>query len=228
MADLAKIPEPKSAVTPTPTFEIGNSKIGKSGKFATTVFVWNLPAMATCPGASSWCSNACYNADPRIEKFPVSEWIQNWAWAIHRPDELRAALLRQIREAPPPTAVRIHSSGDFFSVGYIDLWLSIVQLSPASQFWAYTRSWVRDDLRQGLDRLRLQENVELFASWDMTMRPAPKGWRRSIVVDPESETIIRDADLSLVCPEQDGLLPNCASCGYCFTRRPGDVIFDVH
>lgn len=33
--------------------EPGNTKTGRSGSLYRTIFVWNLPAVATCPGASS-------------------------------------------------------------------------------------------------------------------------------------------------------------------------------
>jgi hypothetical protein len=41
---------PVSSQIGRPLLEAGNTKLGKNGRFAETVFVWNLPAMATCPG----------------------------------------------------------------------------------------------------------------------------------------------------------------------------------
>ena len=47
------------------TLSEGNRKTGTSGKFFNSVFVWNLPSVATCPGRSDWCMEHCYNADTR-------------------------------------------------------------------------------------------------------------------------------------------------------------------
>lgn len=227
LAGLAGIPIPLHAESEqAPKLEPGNSKIGTRGKFAQTMFVWNLPAMATCPGASLWCSKHCYNGDSRVEKFPVASWTENWAWAIYKTSALRDAIVSQIVVAPAPVSVRIHSSGDFYSGSYVRLWIEIAEATPEVRYWAYTRSWTDESLLPELQRLHESKNVELFASWDATMPRPPANWRLSIVGGATQDKIIEGHGLT--CPEQDGRLPDCANCAYCFTRRDGDVIFDVH
>ena len=227
LSDLANLSIPSISPTLEPLLELGNSKIGKSGRFARTAFVWNLPAIATCPGASRWCSAHCYNADARTEKFPLGLWANNWAWAVERPADLEVLIVKKINEAAPPVAVRIHSSGDFFSPAYVALWLAICRRCPETHFWAYTRSWQNPSLAAGLAELRHLPNVELFASWDATMPQPPIGWRLSIVVEGGMPDGTSDVG-ALQCPEEDGRVSNCANCGYCFTRRPGDVVFALH
>jgi hypothetical protein len=210
--------------------EPGNTKIGQSGTFYNSVFVWNLPAVATCPGASPWCLTHCYNADERDDVFPLDNWRENWAWLIHQPVVLRNHIVEQLKQSTGPCAVRIHSSGDFYSNEYIEFWLEIARVVPDVAFWAYTRSWTDFELLASLDTLRSMPNVQLFASCDNTMPPPPLGWRRSIVVDRLDElsgqNLLEDTFLS--CPEQIGVLPNCASCAFCIDRRKGDVLFALH
>jgi len=211
-------PQGKSPVGLAP----GNGKTGQTGSIFRTVFVWNLPAVATCPAASSWCLSRCYNADSRTEVFPVADWLDNWSWFMTQPDRLAERICMQLRDAEGPVAVRVHSSGDFFSEPYIAFWTEIARRSATAAFWAYTRSWA-------LDAMAALPNVHLFASWDRSMPPPPAAWRISFVLydpdDPIPEDVIGQ---SALCPEQDGRTMNCASCGFCMTRRSESIVFFLH
>jgi hypothetical protein len=204
----------------------GNKKTGDSGRFYRSVFVWNIPAVVSCPGASEWCLTHCYNADPRADIFPVSAWRDNWSWFTYKPQELRARILEQLSSAERPTAVRIHSSGDFYSQSYILFWIDVIRQCQDVQFWAYTRSWTIPDLLPHLELLRAEPNFELFASWDNTMPHPPNGWRLSLV-EEKAEAFTKQPH-DLLCPEQVGQVPNCASCGFCIERRAGNVLFLTH
>lgn len=204
----------------------GNTKVGAHGRHYKSGFVWNLPAVATCPGASRWCRRSCYNADSRADVFPVHEWMENWAWFLHHPDQLRTQITDQLTAATAPAAVRVHSSGDFYSVPYIHFWSEIAQDHPTVRFWAYTRSWVIKELRDGLDLLRQLPNFQLFASVDHTMVSPLQDWRLAIVVDAIAG--VKKTPASFLCPEQIGRLSNCLSCGYCIVGEQGNVVFTLH
>ena len=207
----------------------GNSKTGISGTFFATVFVWNLPAVASCLGASEWCLTHCYNADPRTDVFPIHEWTENWYWAKHHPERLSAQIKTQLAQAAHPTAVRVHSSGDFFSIDYVNFWRRLAEEHTSIAFWAYTRSWANPELLLALSELERMPNVHLFASWDQTMPPPPQGWRRAYVVDTiEALSSVEDSFGFLPCPEQVQALPNCASCGFCIRRDSRSVGFLLH
>lgn len=206
--------------------EPGNSKLGQSSQWYASVLVWNLPSVASCPGASAWCRSICYNADPRADVFPVDRWLDNWAWFEESPSELETNIIAQLEASPHPTAVRIHSSGDFYSAKYISMWHRVIKQAASVKFWAYTRSWCVDELLPKLDMLRNCENLQLFASWDDTMSPAPKGWRRSLVYNPaEGRPNIGDGT---DCPEQFVKVADCAHCRFCIEPRKGDVLFSLH
>lgn len=221
-------------VDTVPSLEPGNSKTGTTGKFYQRIFVWNLPAMVSCPGASEYCKSLCYNADMRTDAFPFEKWRNNHWWAVNRTNDLREHLISELAEAPVSTAVRIHSSGDFFNSDYIQMWCLIAESLPNVSFWAYTRSWTTPTLFPLLSRLRALPNVQLFASWDVTMPPPPLDWRISYVQEgrlPLSTSGLIPPSIQqqlFYCPEQSGQTPNCASCGFCIRSEHRGVLFDLH
>jgi len=207
-----------------PLFERGNSKIGFSSEDYDIVLVWNLPAVLTCPSASEWCLTNCYNADERTEKFPLDLWYKNLLYFQQNKDELQGVMLHTLLQPEKRIAVRIHSSGDFFSEEYIDFWRGIISQTPNVRYWSYTRSWTDRALLNRLEKLKSLNNIQLFASWDNTMPEPPKGWRKSIVYDELTANPIG----GIVCPEQNGSVPNCATCNYCITKKHGDIYFILH
>jgi hypothetical protein len=57
---------------------------------------------------------------------------------------------------------------------------------------------------------------------DVTIiEPAPEGWRVA-TIEPEGR------DRGMKCLEQVGKMPDCQSCGYCFRKPKGNVIFELH
>lgn len=208
------------------TLEPGNKKTGQRSDYYNSVFVWNIPPVSTCPGRSSWCTKYCYNGDDRPDIYPIGIWADNWWGCVHDRQSVKESIIGKIRNSPGKTALRIHSSGDFFSVEYINMWIEIVDLCPDVDFWAYTRSWTVPILLESLYELKERINLQLFASWDDTMRPPPKDWRLSFVDKhlPESKNI------TLNCPEQYNLSKDktCASCRYCLIDKEGDVFFVLH
>lgn len=210
--------------TSAPLLEHGNSKIGFASESYDVVFVWNLPAVLTCPSASTWCLTNCYNADHRVEKFPLDLWYKNLLYFQQNELKLEEVLIKKLSQPNRRIAVRIHSSGDFFSNDYIKFWIRIVSNTPNVKYWSYTRSWTNIELLENLKTLKELPNIQLFASWDDTMPNLPSGWRKSIVYSNLSLNISG----GIVCPEQNGSMPNCAACNYCITKKHGDIYFILH
>ena len=122
-----------------------NSKLKKtSEKFGVRVFNFGIPAYksvsgkVTCPFAKD-CIKYCYaqkgayiwsNVSPAFEKryhltkLPVVfKRMMSSALKRHKVDFLR-----------------IHDSGDFYSLKYVQMWLEIIRAHPDIKFYAYTKS----------------------------------------------------------------------------------------
>ena len=123
----------------------GNSKLGKS------VFTWStLPTnnsyhvaidgehydiSGTCPCHCSGCyaTHGCY-CFPSV----IASLAKKTVLAQQFMDFVERAIMAQI-EADNIQLLRIHASGDFFSVEYVEMWKRIVRAFPSCLFWTYTK-----------------------------------------------------------------------------------------
>ncbi|MDO8272424.1 MAG: hypothetical protein Q7U82_10995 [Gammaproteobacteria bacterium] len=216
---------PERSETPlTPYLESGNKKVGFKSKAYSSVFVWNMPTVRTCPGASKWCLTHCYNADERKEVYAHDKWEVNLLCFERNRSELEQFLINELNKPIGRCAVRVHSSGDFFSNDYIRFWRRISEKCPKASFWAYTRSWAVGELLDDLEILKSQHNFQLFASWDKTMPDPPNGWRVSFVYSQDTDSALMPG---LLCPEER-THTNCAKCRYCIEHGDGNVLFREH
>jgi hypothetical protein len=213
-------------------FGIGNTKIGMG------VFTYSRLAgqmSGTCPGSTDECEAICYAK--RISGVVREVYVTN----------------SMTSEVPPLPAecriLRLHISGDFDSVNYIENWIKRLQERPDVTCWAYTRSWRVPELLPALERLRALPNMQLFASMDQSHTDIPPSdWRRAwIDGDPragdplnigahidvtalghERNQTTFDLTPSYVCPEETKHKENCLACGYCFEGQKNDVTFLRH
>lgn len=135
----------------------------------------------TCPGSSEFCELTCY------------------AKRIGGPVQDVYARNTFTDEVPPIPddckLLRIHVSGDFDTVGYIDHWITRLTERPDVKAWAYTRSWRVPSLLKSLEELRALPNMQLFASMDISIKELPPaGWRRAWLVPQGCETCHRPLD----------------------------------
>lgn len=111
----------------------GNSKLGKD------VLCFDLLAVRTCPNCKD-CRKSCYAA--KMERFrPVvhDKHVFNTMLAVRDMDFLFALIIEQLHQTKKKI-VRIHSSGDFFSQEYLELWCQIASLFPKISFYGYTKT----------------------------------------------------------------------------------------
>lgn len=124
----------------------------KTEYYTGVVYEYNLPTGHSCPGAleclvtvnretgkatNDSIAYRCYAAP--AERFPG---VRESRW--NNFENARAGILTQL--PAPAVAVRIHSSGDFFSQKYFDMWIEFCKHYPQVDFWAYTKSlpyWVK-------------------------------------------------------------------------------------
>lgn len=189
----------------------------------------------TCPGSTPECERICYAARPVKEMGPVAVmWLKNSIMVDVPPLPEDAKLLR------------IHVSGDFDTVEYVENWIVRLTERPDVRAWAYTRSWRVPELLPALERLRALPNVQLFASMDKsTPVLPPAGWRRAWIDgdpragdpqlvrahmdDPVQHNLVTvDGGRTYVCPEETKRVPDCERCGYCIDGTRNDVTFLEH
>ena len=128
-----------------------NSKIAKTGKkHGISLYNFGIPAyksqsgLITCPAAGT-CKIGCY-AQQGAYMFgnvrPVFEWrlqvTQSDDFITLMQSELDAAK-RKAAKRGQQVVIRIHDSGDFYSVPYLKRWLVIMDTNPEIRFYAYTK-----------------------------------------------------------------------------------------
>lgn len=131
---------------------MGKGKFSRNTKYYDgVVYEFNLPAGWSCP----YAKECVVKVDRETGKFDN----QSHAFRCYAASAERFPSCRKSRwsnfdfvsnggvvEVPTKAkAVRIHSSGDFFSQKYFDMWLDVCASNPDVEFWAFTKSvryWV--------------------------------------------------------------------------------------
>lgn len=213
-----------------------NSKLGPM------IHGWSLPAGRefSCPGESHLCRVRCYAKAgffwmPNVKRCHINNF------AFSRTDEFADWMLANIRHKFI-RAMRVHVSGDFYDLTYVEKWQRIVTAAKNATFFAYTRSWRQDEMLPDLIRLSQLPNMQLWWSIDRETGPAPivRGVRRAYMAidDVDAELAPNDCDLVFrdqrgtvmkkangvqVCPVEDGVKRQvkitCSSCGICWSRN---------
>ena len=177
---------------------------------------FSLPVITTCPGKTPFCDRYCFGL---------------WGWFSmvdmkRKNDERLAAtladgfvdtIIEEIRKTRAP-AFRLHVIGDFYTVEYVEKWITIAKWLPYVIFFGSTRSWRCEFLAEALKQMRDLENVYLKASVDLTdsLDPFSCGWS---VWSVEGEGIL--------CPHDHKSVANCAECKRCWTIKDLNVNFSL-
>jgi hypothetical protein len=158
--------------------------------------------------------------------------VKNTAIAINNPEEIYNQVCGWLAMYRP-MAFRIHVSGDFFNVQYLDAWNRIAKRNPAVKFFAFTKQF--DVLRNYIANIKLAKNLSIilsawipdkFTTWlppEDLRKKFPVAW----ITDKTAQSqwyIAQYMDGIDVC---EG---NCETCGKCFSRKKkhGDITFIKH
>ena len=204
-----------------------------------------MPAVSTCPGRTKLCEGICYATSGFFRFRNVRTSLQK-SLEASRDDGFATLVRDEIGRRRSIKAVRIHPSGDFYSVEYIAKWIDIVKSSPNTRFWAYTRSWRVPELIPKLKELSELPNIELFASVDEESGRAQQSTEASATgkiqeVHEAAPSWLRIADVVdnwdevdssyVQCPNLKNKSITCAKCTYCFKTAGGkkiNVVFTKH
>jgi len=217
----------------------GNRKLGQKH-----IWGFTLPSGtdAVCPGRTASCSRYCYAR--RLERIrPKVHKAYRRNLALTKRQDFSRRVYHFVRAMRIRT-VRIHVGGDFYSEEYARKWLQVIEKSPRTRFYFYTRSWRDPPIRAVLEQMAALPNCRAWYSCDQetglpgALQPAIKvAWlqvERDEQIPAEVTMVFRRQGLrkldlpmirSKVCPEQDGVTRpervTCEQCQWCFRAGQG-------
>ena len=122
-----------------------NTKLSKADQRGYMIAHFSLPAIETCPSAGA-CKIGCYATQgnyryPSVVKsyrnnLELTKDVQSFMESMRL--DLEAFERKALRAKLIP-AVRIHTSGDFYSKEYLYAWIGLICMHPGIQFYAYTK-----------------------------------------------------------------------------------------
>jgi hypothetical protein len=108
-----------------------NRKLKRDG-----IWSFNLPAKKTC-GQAKECLKYCY-ADKGAYRYPAVQASMQRNWDASKLSSFVERLNEELHRKKP-FAVRIHDSGDFYSLSYFKKWVEVASNNPSVIFYAYTK-----------------------------------------------------------------------------------------
>tara|TARA_R100001530_G_scaffold132424_1_gene104848 strand:+ start:443 stop:1021 length:579 start_codon:yes stop_codon:yes gene_type:complete len=116
-----------------------NKKIKKTGKMhGVKLFEFNLPAIDSCPFAKDCIAYCFANKGTYLYKNVQDKYNFNFK-LIENKAEFKKLIQNEL-ESKKVEYVRIHSSGDFYSLKYLKTWVEIAKNNPNIVFYGYTKS----------------------------------------------------------------------------------------
>ena len=141
-----------------------NAKMKKTSiKNNAKIFNFSIPAYktksgkVTCPFAAA-CVKYCYAQKGNYTRFPIVQELMEQKYEISKQNNFNSLMNEEIKKKKA-THVRIHDSGDFYSVKYLSKWIQIAEFNPSIIFYAYTKS-----IKFFLDGLLLPNNMKIIFS----------------------------------------------------------------
>ncbi len=141
-----------------------NSKMKKTSlKNNAKIFNFSIPAYktksgkVTCPFAAA-CVKYCYAQKGNYTRYPIVQEVQEKKYEISKQNNFNSLMNAEIKKKKA-THIRIHDSGDFYSIKYLAKWVQIAEYNPSIIFYAYTKS-----IKFFVDGLLLPDNMKIIFS----------------------------------------------------------------
>ena len=108
------------------------------------MLVYSHTPIKGCLDCSS-CASTCY-AVKSYRQYPnvKTAWDRNLDFAKNDVDTMAVHLYKQLKHTKQ-RVVRIHSSGDFISQAYVDMWCDLIETFSHIKFYTYSKSTERFD-----------------------------------------------------------------------------------
>ena len=201
---------------------INSAKIGKrvmKGAWrGFPIFTVTLEERATCPATCPlWLE--CYgNAMPYARRHePGPELIAT----------LDAELRQKARYHPRGFAVRLHVLGDFYSLEYLQQWLTWIDEIPALHVWGYTAHDMQSLMGLGIDAGNDLWPDRWVFRFSVPEGHAETGYTATTIWRKPEAPVVPEGQ---VCPAQTGRTTACATCGLCWSPAAADkrIVFIGH
>lgn len=176
------------------------------------VYTLTLEERATCPQSCRHWRSCFGNNMERAHRFQ------------HGP-KLEARIEREViglsRKHPRGFAVRIHVLGDFYSVGYVNLWARLLDQHPPLHAFGFSARWDynRDPIAKALVDLVMRQWSRFAIR--MSNAPIEACATRSVEHPYQIEKGV------IWCPQQSGRTANCSSCALCW-QTTKNIAFVQH
>lgn len=168
------------------------------------IFALTLEERATCPTTCALWAGCYGNGTPFARRM------------VHGP-ELEHAIRDEVRwlstKWPKGFVVRLHNLGDFYSVQYVNMWLTLIATTPALRVFGYTAHISLDGsdaIAIAIDRGRVL--------WPRFAIRRSGGWsteRTTVVI----EHVAGKPDDAIICPAQTEQSTSCATCALCWSTE---------
>lgn len=112
------------------------SIISKGNKKTGNIPSFNLPPVVTCGKYAKYCKDWCYCNRAFSFKGARNMWENNVEIS-----KKKSFVKRIVKETSNFKYFRIHVSGDFYSVEYLQKWIAIAKLNPTTKFLAFTKQF---------------------------------------------------------------------------------------
>ena len=141
-----------------------NAKMKKTSKEnKAKIFNFSIPAYKTrsgktvCPFAKD-CIKYCYAQKGNYTRFPKIQDLMEQKYKISKTNNFIPLINEEIQKKKA-THIRIHDSGDFYSIAYLNKWVSIAKANTDVIFYAYTKS-----IKFFVNGLLLPKNMKIIFS----------------------------------------------------------------
>ena len=166
------------------------------------ILTLTLQERATCPRSCRHWRSCFGNGTHLADRIAAGA---NLEWRLAR----EVALLDI--DHPRGFAIRLHVLGDFYSVGYVALWRTLIERHRALNVFGMTaRHEMHDPIALALVAL-VHDYPDRFA---MRFSNAPHPFEVPSTISIE-DPYQKPAD-AIICPEQTGRTESCSTCGLCW------------
>jgi len=141
-----------------------NAKMRKTSlENNTKIFNFSIPAYKTkggkitCPFADS-CVKYCYAQKGNYTRFPIIQELMEKKYELSKTENFINLMNEEIQKKKAKY-IRIHDSGDFYSIKYLNKWIDIAIQNKEVIFYAYTKS-----IKFFINGLQLPKNLKIIFS----------------------------------------------------------------